>query len=296
MDIIILSRNPALYSTQSLANAARKKNHYVRVIDHMHCDLVLEQGKMAVYYNNQKIEGYNAIIPRIGSSVTSYGAAVIRQFEAMGIYTTLSSDALLKSRDKLICSQILASNGIEIPKTLASNYFYYSRDMMNKIGKAPYVIKLVKGTHGMGVILSDKNSMTESLLETFSRTRQKVLLQEFISEAKGADIRVFVVDDEIVGVMKRQAREGEFRSNLHLGGIATIDVLTDEEKQVARNAVNSLGLKIAGVDMLRSSRGPMILEVNASPGLEGIETTTKVDIAGKIIAMVEKEAKAMWRL
>ncbi len=291
MNIVILSRNASLYSTQSLVYAAKRRNHFVRVLDHMQCGLIIDNYKPKVFYNNIELKGVQAIIPRIGSTVTRYGATVIRQFEAMGVFSTISSDALLRSRDKVSCMQILMANNIKVPKSALCHYSDSYPTLIDQIGPSPHIVKLVEGTHGMGVVLSEKKSTTESILEAFHAGKQKVLVQEYIKEAAGADIRVFIVNDEIVGVMKRQAAPGEFRSNLHRGGKASIVSLSEEEKQTALKSVKILGLKVAGVDMLQSKHGPMVLEVNASPGLEGIETTTKNDIAGKIIRFVEMNKK-----
>jgi len=290
MNIAILSRNPALYSTQSLARAARVRHHYVRIIDYVNCDLIMEDGNLTISYHGKVIEDIDAIIPRIGASHTNFGSAVIRQFEQKGITTTLSSQALLKSRDKLTCSQILASCGLQIPRTIVSNNTSMYGNLLDTFDQN-VVIKLIHGTHGIGVVLAESKGQAESILEAFNKTKQKSMMQEFIAEAKGADIRIFVVDQEIVGTMKRQAKPGEFRSNLHRGGSSKVEPISEIEKKVALKAVKHLGLKIAGVDMLRSNRGPLILEVNASPGLEGIETTTKVDIAGRIINFIEKNVK-----
>lgn len=289
MNIVILSRNPSLYSTDSLVRAAKRRNHFVRVLDHMACDIVIEQGKLEIYYNGQKIDRVDAIIPRIGNSATSHGAAVIRQFENMGVFSVLGSAPLLKSRDKISCLQILAGNGIKVPRTALSNNTYMTSHMLDLVGQPPYVLKLASGTHGMGVMLSNDKQNAEGILEAFVRSH-KILIQKFIAEAKGSDIRAFVVDGEIVGVMKRQAQEGEFRSNLHRGGHSYVVPLSQLEREVALKACNLMGLSVAGVDMLQTHQGPMVLEVNASPGLEGIETTTKVDIAGKIIQFVERNA------
>ena len=247
----------------------------------------MEDGNLVISYHGQIIRDVDAIIPRIGASHTNYGSAVIRQFEQKGIMTTLSSQALLKSRDKLTCSQILASCGLQIPRTIVSNNTLMYGNLLETFD-GNVVIKLIHGTHGIGVVLAESKGQAESILEAFNKTKQKSMMQEFIAEAKGADIRIFVVDQEIVGTMKRQAKPGEFRSNLHRGGSSSVEPISEKEKEVALKAVKHLGLKIAGVDMLRSSRGPLILEVNASPGLEGIETTTKVDIAGKIISFIER--------
>jgi ribosomal protein S6--L-glutamate ligase len=290
MNIAILSRNPALYSTQSLARAARLRHHYVRIIDYNYCDLIIKENNLVVSYHGQAVRDIDAIIPRIGSSYTNYGAAIIRQFEQKGIYTTLSSDALLKARDKLSCSQLLASKGIAVPKTIVSNNSIMYGHLLGKFHEDKVVIKLINGTHGIGVILAEKKTQAESILEAFNKNKQKSMMQEYISESKGSDIRIFVVDGEVVGSMKRQAKEGEFRSNLHRGGSSKVEPISDVEKDIALKAAEHLGLKIAGVDMLRSKRGPLILEVNASPGLEGIETTTRIDIAGKIISFIERNS------
>ena len=291
MNIIVLSRNASLYSTDSIVRAARRRHHYVRVLDHMQCDLVIEQGKLELYYNHQRIQHVDAVIPRIGSSATTYGAAVIRQFEAMGIFTALGSEPLLRSRDKLSSLQILSANGIKVPRTAITNNSYANGQMLEVVSQGPYVLKLASGTHGIGVILSPDKSNAESILEAFSKSSERVLIQKFIPEVKGSDVRVFIVDGEIVGVMKRQAAEGEFRSNLHRGGSSFVIKLTREEEQTALKSAELMGLKVAGVDMLQSNDGPMVLEVNASPGLEGIEGTTQVDIAGKIIQYLERNVK-----
>ncbi|HPK09018.1 MAG: RimK family alpha-L-glutamate ligase [Saprospiraceae bacterium] len=291
MNIGILSRSTALYSTQSLIRAAQLRNHYVRVFDHMNCDIFIDNDRPRIYYNNIEIKGIQAIIPRIGSTVTKYGAAVIRQFEAMNVFTTLDADALLKSRDKISCMQILSANGIRVPVSALSHNIENYNFLLDQVSLPPYIIKLIEGTHGMGVILSESKSNAESILEAFYSSRSKVLVQKFISEAKGSDIRIFIVDGEIVGTMKRQAAKGEFRSNLHRGGTAEKINISHEEKETALKAAEIMGLKVAGVDMLQTKDGPLVLEVNASPGLEGIESVTGNDIAGKIIKFVEKHRK-----
>jgi len=257
----------------------------------MQCDLIVDGKDTRVMYNGQHIKHVDAIIPRIGDSATSYGSAVIRHFESLRVFTTLKADSLLRSRDKVSTLQILNAANIDVPASALSNNPYVFGSLIESIGPPPVIIKLVRGTHGMGVIKADSKSTAESVLEAFYKTKDKALIQRFIPEAKGADVRVFIVNDEIVGVMKRQAQPGEFRSNLHRGGTSKVIELTEEEAHTARKAARTLGLKIAGVDMLQSSKGPQILEVNASPGLEGIESTTKVDIAGKIITFVEKNFK-----
>lgn len=294
MRIVILSRNPALYSTQSLYLAARRRGHDVRVIDHMRCDIVIERNAIAVDYEGERLDGIDAIIPRIGASATSYGAAVIRQFELMGVFSVLNSEALLKSRDKRTCMQILVAHGVQVPSSIITNNVYQLEESIDKIGPAPVVIKLLNSTQGLGVVLAETKNSAESVMESFLRLKQKVILQEFIKEADGKDLRIFIVDGQIVASMERAAKPGEFRSNLHRGATSRKVFLRKIEEEVALRAVKTLGLKVAGVDILRSSSGPLVLEINASPGLEGIEGTTRVDVATKIIQYVERNARGKW--
>ena len=286
MKIAILSRNKNLYSTKRLVEAAELRGHEVILLDHMKCVLVIEQGRPHIYFNGKEVKDINAVIPRIGASATFYGSAVVRQFEMMKIFTAVESQALVRSRDKLRSLQILARAGIGIPKTaFASSPKDKDLDnLIESVGGAPCVVKLLEGTQGIGVILAENQKAAKSVLEAFMKLKANM----FIKEAGGADIRVFVVDGQIVGSMKRQAKEGEFRSNLHRGGSAQVIDLTPEERATAIKAVKKLGLGIAGVDLLQSSRGPLVMEVNSSPGLEGIEGATGVDIAGKIIEYVER--------
>jgi ribosomal protein S6--L-glutamate ligase len=290
MKIAILSRNKNLYSTKRLVEAAELRGHEVVLLDHMKCVLVIEQGRPHIYFNGKEVKDINAVIPRIGASATFYGSAVVRQFEMMKIFTAVESQALVRSRDKLRSLQILARAGIGIPKTaFASSPKDKDLDnLIESVGGAPCVVKLLEGTQGIGVILAENQKAAKSVLEAFMKLKANMLVQEFIKEAGGADIRVFVVDGQIVGSMKRQAKEGEFRSNLHRGGSAQVIDLTPEERATSIKAVKKLGLGIAGVDLLQSSRGPLVMEVNSSPGLEGIEGATGVDIAGKIIEYVER--------
>ena len=290
MKIAILSRNKNLYSTKRLIEAAEVRGHEVVLLDHMKCVLVIEQGRPHIYFNGKEVKDINAVIPRIGASATFYGSAVVRQFEMMKIFTAVESQALVRSRDKLRSLQILARAGIGIPKTaFASSPKDKDLDsVIESVGGAPCIVKLLEGTQGIGVILAENQKAAKSVLEAFMKLKANMLVQEFIKEAGGADVRVFVVDGQIVGAMKRQAKEGEFRSNLHRGGSATVIDLTPEERSTAIKAVKKLGLGIAGVDLLQSSRGPLVMEVNSSPGLEGIEGATGVDIAGKIIEYVER--------
>jgi len=290
MKIAILSRNRNLYSTSRLVQAAEARGHEVLVLDHMKCVLVIEQGRPHIYYNGKEIVGINAVIPRIGASATFYGSAVVRQFEMMKIFTAVESQALTRSRDKLRSLQILARAGLGIPKTaFASSPKDKDIDsVITSIGGAPCVVKLLEGTQGIGVILAENAKAAKSVVEAFLKLEANMLVQEFIKEAGGADVRAFVVDGQVVGAMKRQAKDGEFRSNLHRGGTATVIKLSSVERETAIKAAKKLGLGIAGVDLLQSSRGPLVMEVNSSPGLEGIEGATGIDIATKIIEYVER--------
>lgn len=290
MKIAILSANANLYSTRRIIEAGEKKGHEMIIIDHTKCDLVIEKKKPIVIYKDQEITGIDAVIPRIGASVTFFGTAVVRQFEMMKIFTATESQALVRSRDKLRSLQILARAGLDLPKTVFSNYSKNVSNIVDKVGGAPLVIKLLEGTQGLGVVLADNRNSAESILEAFNGLQARVIVQEFIKEAKGADLRAFIIDGVVVGAMKRQGKEGEFRSNLHRGGSADIIKLTDEEENAALKAAKVMGLGIAGVDMLQSERGPLILEVNSSPGLEGIESATGKDIATHIIKYVERNA------
>lgn len=288
MNLIILSRNPNLYSTHSLAQAAIKRNHNLRIINPLECEVVIEKNESTIQYQGKKIGPIDAVIPRIGASITGFGNILIKQFEAMKVYTCLSSEALSNSRNKVLCLQKLAAAGLGVPKTVFLHQSQDPQEAIKKIGGFPLIIKLVEGTQGLGVVIADSQNAAESMLDAFSAMRKSVIIQEFIKEASGSDIRVFVVDGKISGAIRRQGKEGEFRSNLHRGGSARVAILSEEEKQAALKAVDILGLNIAGVDMLRSKNGPLILEVNSSPGLEGIEYVTKKDIAKDIIKFVEK--------
>lgn len=287
MKIAILSRRSSIYSTARIKQAALERGHYVRVIDHMHCNLIMEKGQPQINYHGSLLPKFDAIVPRIGSSVTYYGAAVIRQFEMMNIFSAVPSASLLKSRDKLQSLQELSKAGIGLPKTVFTNFSKNAEDVVKMAGGVPLIIKLLEGTQGLGVILAEKKSAAISVIEAFYGLQAKIIVQEFIGEAKGSDIRVFVVGGSIVAAMKRTAAEGEFRSNFHRGGSCEEVKLSEEEKKVAIHAARAMGLGIAGVDLLRSKRGPLILEINSSPGLEGIEGATGVDIAGAIVKYLE---------
>jgi len=288
MLIYILSANPNLYSTKRLEEAAKKRHHEVRIINHVKCDIVIEKKLPTIIYNGEVLPIPDAIIPRIGASVTFYGTAVVRQFEMMKVFSTTESQALVRSRDKLRSLQILARAGLGLPKTVFTNYSKDVKKLLTHINSKELIIKLLEGTQGLGVVLAETKNAAESVIEAFHGLKARVIIQEFIKESAGTDIRAFVVDGIVVGSMKRSAKEGEFRSNLHRGGTAEVIELTDEEENVAIKACKSLGLSIAGVDMLRSDRGPLILEVNSSPGLEGIERSTSKDIAKAIIRYVER--------
>lgn len=291
MNIAILSRNTKLYSTQRLKMACEERGHKVEIIDHMKCVLLIEKKKPMVIYQGRKLDYFDAIIPRIGASVTFYGAAVVRQFEMMKVFTAVESQALMRSRDKLRSLQVLSRAGLDLPKTVFMDYSKDTEGIIEAVGGAPVIIKLLEGTQGLGVVMAENEKAAQSVIEAFHGIHARIIVQEFIKEAKGTDVRAFVVDGEVVGAMKRQAtREGEFRSNLHRGGVATVVKLSREEKKVALAAAKKMGLGVAGVDMLPSKRGPLIVEVNSSPGLEGIEGATKVDIAGKIVRYLEKNA------
>ena len=290
MNIKILSRNTQLYSTKRLVEAAMKRKHTVEVVDPLKCDIVIERRNPNIYFKGDYIKDVDAIIPRIGSSVTFYSTAVVRQFEMMGAFTTTESEALVRSRDKLRSLQVLSRAKIGLPKTVFTNYSRDVSGVISQVGGPPLVIKLLEGTQGVGVVLAETKNAAESVIEAFNGLQARVIVQEFIKEAKGADIRAFVVDGHVVGAMKRQGKEGEFRSNLHRGGSAEAIELSDEEEIAAVKATKAMGLGVAGVDMIQSSRGPLILEVNSSPGLEGIEKATGKDIAKTIIRYIEKHA------
>ena len=288
MNIKILSRNSNLYSTARLIEAAKKRKHEVEVIDPLKCDLIIEKKKPQVYYKGRYLSDTDAVIPRIGASITYYGTAVVRQFEMMGCFTTTESQALVRSRDKLRSLQILSRARLGLPKTVFTNYSRDVEEIIEHVGGAPLIIKLLEGTQGLGVVLAETKNAAESVIEAFNGLQARVIVQEFVKEAKGADIRAFIIDGQVVGAMKRQGKEGEFRSNLHRGGSATVIQLTDDEENAAIKAAKAMGLGVAGVDMLQSSRGPLILEVNSSPGLEGIEKATHKDIAKDIIRYIER--------
>lgn len=288
MKIVILSRNAKLYSTRRLVEAAKEKGHEVMVVDHLKCTIEIEKKKPKIYYNGAYLNDVDAIIPRIGASVTFYGTAVVRQFEMMKVFTAIESQALVRSRDKLRSLQVLARAGVGLPRTVFTNFPTDVEHVIEKVGGTPLVLKLLEGTQGLGVVLAETQNAATSVIEAFHGLKARVIAQEFIKESGGADIRAFIVGGVVVGAMKRQGKKGEFRSNLHRGGSATVIELTEEEENTALRAARAMGLGIAGVDMLQSAHGPLVLEVNSSPGLEGIEAATNRDIAKEIIRYVER--------
>ncbi|RMF95738.1 MAG: 30S ribosomal protein S6--L-glutamate ligase [Gammaproteobacteria bacterium] len=291
MKIGILSTNRALYSTARLVEACERRGHEVRVINHKRCYMNIASHRPAVHYRGEALTGFDAIIPRIGASVTFYGTAVVRQFEMMGVYSVNESVAITRSRDKLRALQLLSRKGLGMPVTGIANSPDDTADLLRLVGGAPVVIKLLEGTQGVGVVLAETTKAAESVIEAFRGLHANFLVQEFIAEAGGADIRAFVIGDKVVAAMQRQAREGEFRSNLHRGGSAQLIKITPEERSTAVRAARVMGLNVAGVDLLRANHGPVIMEVNSSPGLEGIEKATGKDIAGMIIEFIEKNAR-----
>lgn len=288
MNIVILSRNANLYSTDRLVEEGESRGHRMEVIDPLKCDIIIEKEKPTIYYKDRYLDYVDAIIPRIGASVTFFGCAVVRQFEMMNVFTSVTSDAIIRSRDKLRSFQRLSKAGIGMPKTVFTNYSRDIEKVLAHVGGAPVIIKLLEGTQGLGVVLAETKNAAESVLEAFNGLQARALIQEYIGEAKGADLRALIVDGHVVGAMKRQGKEGEFRSNLHRGGTAEIIKLTEAEIKVAMKASRALKLPVCGVDMLQSSRGPLLLEVNSTPGLEGIEGATGKNIARSIITYIER--------
>lgn len=290
MKIAILSRNSSLYSTRRLVEAGETRGHDVDVIDYLRCYMDITSQNPQVLYQGDTLADVDAVIPRIGTSRTFYGTAVVRQFEMMDIFVANASQAISRSRDKLRSLQILSKHGIGLPVTGFAHSTKDIEGLMNIVGGAPLVIKLLEGTQGIGVVLAETPQAATSVIEAFRGLDANILVQEFIAEAKGADLRCFVIDGKVVAAMKRQGAPGEFRSNLHRGGNAAAIKLTPEERSTAVKAAKAMGLKVAGVDLLRSNHGPVVMEINSSPGLEGIENATDLDIAGLIIEFLEKNA------
>ncbi|WP_111641023.1 30S ribosomal protein S6--L-glutamate ligase [Marinimicrobium alkaliphilum] len=291
MKIAILSRNRRLYSTRRLIEAGKARGHEMHVVDILDCYMDITSAHPAIWHKGDKLENFDAVIPRIGASVTHYGLAVIRQFEMMGVYCMTESVALGRSRDKLRALQLLSRKGVGMPKTSFAFRVHNTKELIKLVGGAPLVVKLCEGTQGRGVILAETVKAAESVIEAFRELRAEFLVQEFIKEAGGSDIRCLVIGNKVVASMQRTAQEGEFRSNLHRGGSAQLVKLTPTERRTAVKAAQTMGLQLAGVDLLRSSRGPLVMEVNSSPGLEGIEGATHKDVASAIIAFIEENAK-----
>ncbi|AXR07812.1 30S ribosomal protein S6--L-glutamate ligase [Salinimonas sediminis] len=290
MRIAILSRNPKLYSTRRLKEAGIARGHEVDVVDTMHCYMDITSARPSVRYNGKRLPKYDAVIPRIGASVSFYGTSVVRQFEMMGTYSINESVAISRSRDKLRSLQLLSRKGIGMPRTGFAHHPDKIDDLIKNVGGAPVVIKLLEGTQGIGVVLADTQKAAESIIEAFMGLNASILVQEYIKEAGGSDIRCFVVGGKVVAAMKRQAAPGEFRSNLHRGGSASLTRLSPAERKCAVDAARTMGLNCCGVDILRANDGPVVMEVNSSPGLEGIEAATGKDVAGMVIEFIEKNA------
>jgi len=291
MKIAMLARNADLYSHKRLKEAAEERGHELNIINTLRCYMNIVSRRPEIYYNGEKLIGYDAVIPRIGASITFYGLAVLRQFEMMGVYPLNESVGIGRSRDKLRSMQLLARDGIGLPVTTFAHDPKQTEEVLALAGGAPLVIKLLEGTQGLGVVLADTDRSAKSVIEAFRATNTNILVQEFIKEAGGSDVRAIVVGGKVIAAMKRTGGEGEFRSNLHRGGSAKVVKLTPEERLTAVRAAKSMGLNVCGVDMLRANHGPVVMEVNSSPGLEGVEKATGLDIAGKIIEYIEKNAK-----
>jgi len=290
MNIAILSRGESLYSTRSLFKAGEARNHVMEVLDPTRCTQAIENGKPVLYFNNELIDDLHAVIPRIGASNTYFGAALVRHFQSMGVFCVVQAEPILQSRNKWTCNQILAHAKIPVPKTVLGTAGDVE-GMLNIFGEPPYIIKILQGTHGHGVILAETYQSALSTIETLLTAKVRFVIQEFIAESNGADLRVIVVDGEIIAAMKRQSRAGEFRSNLHRGGSSEVIKLTYAEENLALRAAKALRLGVCGVDILKSNRGPLVLEVNSTPGLEGIETTTGISIASKVIGYIERNKR-----
>lgn len=291
MRIAVLSRNENLYSTRRLKEAGEARGHEIDIIDTLHCYMDITRARPAVRYDGRELPYYDAVIPRIGASITYYGGSVVRQFEMMGTFCVNESVAISRSRDKLRSLQLLSRKDVGLPRTGFANKPDKIKDLIRNVGGAPVVIKLLEGTQGIGVVLADTAKAAESIIEAFMGLKADILVQEYIKEAGGADIRCFVVGGKVVAAMKRQGAEGEFRSNLHRGGQATLVKLSKEERATAVKAAKVMGLNVCGVDILQSNNGPVVMEVNSSPGLEGIEAATNKDVAGLIYKFIEENAK-----
>ena len=291
MKIAMLARNPSLYSHKRLVDEAEKRGHVINVFDTLKCYMNITSHRPELRYAGERLTGYDAVIPRIGASVTFYGMAVLRQFEMMGVYPLNESVSIGRSRDKLRSMQLLARDGLGLPVTAFAHDTKMTEEVIKIAGGAPVVIKLLEGTQGVGVVLGETPKAAQSMIEAFRGAKVNILVQEFIKEAGSTDIRILVIGGKVIAAMQRVGAEGEFRSNLHRGGRAEPIKITAEERSTAVRAAKSMGLNVCGVDILRSNHGPVIMEVNSSPGLEGIEEATKINVAGKIIEFIEKDAK-----
>ncbi|MGX2964885.1 30S ribosomal protein S6--L-glutamate ligase [Shewanella sp. FeAMO] len=291
MQIAILSQNKTLYSTRRLVEAAQERGYQVQVINPLECYMNISMQQSSIHIGGVELPSFDAVIPRIGAGITFYGTAVVRQFEMMDTYTLNSSMGISRSRDKLRSMQLLSRKGIGLPVTGFANKPSDIPDLIDMVGGAPLVIKLLEGTQGIGVVLAETRKAAESVIEAFMGLKANIMVQEYIKEAQGADIRCFVLGDKVIAAMKRQALPGEFRSNLHRGGTATLVKLSPEERSIAVRAAKTMGLNVAGVDILRSNHGPVVMEVNSSPGLEGIEAATGKDVAGAIIEFIAKQRR-----
>lgn len=287
MNIAVLSRGENLYSTKSLMNAGMRRNHVMEVLDPLLCTVAIEDGKPTLYYSDERVEDLDAVIPRIGASNTYFGSSLVRHLECMNVFTVVGAEGILQSRNKWTCNQILAQFGIPVPKTFLGNT-YDAEVLMKLFGKAPVIIKILQGTHGHGVILAETPASALSTIETLNTAKVRFIIQEFIEESKGSDLRAIVVDGKVVAAMKRSSREGEFRSNLHRGGSSEKITLSPQEEAIALQAARALKLGVCGVDILQSARGPLVLEINSTPGLEGIETSTGLDVSGTILSYIER--------
>lgn len=291
MKIAILSRNRKLYSTRRLVEAAETRGHEVRVLDTLKCYMDIATAKPGISYRDERLDYFDAVIPRIGASITSYGLAVLRQFEMMGTFPLNESVAIGRSRDKLRSLQLLSRKGVGLPLTSFAHHVENTRDLIKLVGGPPLVVKLLEGTQGKGVVLAETFKAAESVIDAFRELGANFLVQEFIKEAGGADVRCLVVGNKVVAAMERKAKEGEFRSNLHRGGTASLTKLSPQERATAVKAARTMGLNVAGVDLLRAASGPLVMEVNSSPGLEGIEHATGKDVANMIVRYIEENAK-----
>lgn len=290
MNIAVLSRGEQLYSTQSLLKAGMARNHNMEVLDPTHCTMAIENGKSVLYYYNEIVDDLDAVIPRIGASNTYYGSSLVRHFQSMGVFCVVGAEPILQSRNKWTCFQILSKAQIAIPKTILGNAPDVEA-MLERLGPPPVIIKILQGTHGQGVILAETHTSAVSTIETLKTAKVRFIIQEFISESEGSDLRVIVVDGTVVAAMKRQSKAGEFRSNLHRGGSSEVIKLSYQEENLALRAAKALRLGVCGIDILQSNNGPMVLEANSTPGLEGIETTTGLDISEKIIRYIERNKR-----